>query len=114
MDRIGTVRESPVKGDSCTRWGRGALVLAAIFFLVGCAGGGGPASNPGKGDRLDILTNFTLALSKRDFRTATDMLAPTERTLFLDGGGKVLPEYKERLRAMRLTTLVNNPSILVE
>lgn len=90
----------------------GPALLA--FLLAACARNDRRAFQPKDGDRLEILTNFTLALSKRDFAMAVGMISPSDRDLMLGADGQVKPEYQERLRAMRLTTLVHNPLISIE
>jgi hypothetical protein len=42
------------------------------------------------------------------------MLAPSDRDRLIGADGKVLPEFEDRLRAMRLTTLAGNPLVTVE
>jgi hypothetical protein len=54
-----------------------------------------------------------LALSKHDFRDAARYLAPADRAKLADAEEGILPEYRERVRAIRRTTLLNNPLIEV-
>ena len=88
-------------------------VLALLF--AACAGDSRRVAQPKHGnDRLEILTSYTLALSKRDFPTAVGMISQADRDRMLGADGQVTPEIQERLRAMRLTTLVRNPLISIE
>lgn len=86
--------------------------FSAAFLLTACAGAS--SGNRTDRNRLEVLTDFTLALSKRDFGSASSMMATRDRMRVADEKGGVLPQYKERLCAMRLTTLVNNPMIRIE
>jgi hypothetical protein len=97
-------------------WTLPGLALAGLLgalLATGCsstrkAGTAEPA------DRLETLTNFTIALSKRDFASAAGMLAPGERLRLVGESGAIKEDYRERLRAMRLSTLMNNPMIRVD
>lgn len=93
-----------------------ALGMAVlVFLLAACAGDKRRAFQPKRGnDRLEVLTTFTLALSKRDFATAADMMSPADRSRLLGEDGQVMPGYQERLRALRLTTMAQNPLISIE
>lgn len=91
-------------------WG----AAAALALLSACAGKPRTAFESGDRGRLEILTNYTLALSKRDFRAAAAMLAPVDRERLLGADGLVRPEYRDRLRAMRRSTLVSNPLVAIE
>jgi hypothetical protein len=84
----------------------------AAALLTGCGSSAFPGfSDPGK-KRLDVLTSFTLALSKRDFLEAAAYLAPADRAKLADDAG-ILPQYRERVRAIRRATLMNNPLVEV-
>lgn len=86
--------------------------ILAASWLAGCSPSAFRApSDPGR-ERLDVLTSFTLALSKRDYRAAAAYLAPADRAK-LAGPEGILPEYRERVRAIRRSTLLNNPLIEV-
>jgi hypothetical protein len=91
-------------------------LLQALVVVSGLAGCSLSASRSGSGpgrERLDVLTSYTLALSKRDYVEAARFLAPADRAKLADPAGGILPEYRERVRAVRRTTLVNNPLIEV-
>ena len=92
----------------------GSLVAAALLLLAGCAGNPRKAFETGTPDRLEILTNYTLSLSKRDFEGAAARLAPADRERLLGSDGKVRAEFQDRLRAMRLSTLAANPLVTLE
>jgi hypothetical protein len=62
---------------------------------------------------LDVLTSFSLALSKYNFRDAARYLAPADRAKLAGAEEGILPEYRDRVRAIRRTTLLNNPLIEV-
>jgi hypothetical protein len=62
---------------------------------------------------LDVLTSFSLALSKHDFREAARYLSPADRAKLAGPEEGILPEYRDRVRAIRRTTLMNNPLIEV-
>ena len=93
---------------------RSAWAAAALVFLAACAGKPRTGFGAGEQGRLDILTAYTLALSKRDFRTAADLLAPADREKLLGSDGQVKEEFRDRLRAMRLSTLSSNPLVTLE
>jgi hypothetical protein len=92
---------------------RSILIMAlAACWLAGCASSSSRGSRDRGRERLDVLASFTLALSKRDFLEAATYLAPADRAKLADAGG-ILPEYRERVRAIRRSTLMNNPLIEV-
>jgi predicted transcriptional regulator len=94
---------------------RSSLLQAflVVFGLVGCSSSAYRDLYPSGQGRLDVLTSFSLALSKYDFREAARYLAPADRAK-LAGPEGILPEYRERVRAIRRTTLLNNPLIEVQ
>lgn len=97
-------------------WTAPGLALAGILGVLlatGCASTR-KAESAAPGDRLETLTNFTLALSKRDFESAAGMLAPGDRLRLVGEAGSIKEEYRDRMRAMRLSTLMNNPAIRVD
>jgi hypothetical protein len=84
-----------------------------VLGLAGCSSSAFPErGHPGR-ERLEVLTGFTLALSKYDFREAASYLAPADRAKLAGADAGILPEYRERIRAIRRTTLLNNPLIEV-
>lgn len=86
--------------------------LVVVTGFVGCA----PSSSwgPGRGgDRLEVLTSYTIAISKRDYKSAAALLAGPDRMRIASVDAGILPEYRDRIRAMRLTTLLENPLIEV-
>ena len=89
-------------------------MAAAAVLLAGCAGKPRKAFDSGNPDRLARLSDFTLSLSERDFEGAAAMLAPADRARLLGAEGEVRQEFKDRLRAMRLSTLVANPFVTLE
>lgn len=93
---------------------RSSLLQAffVVFGLVGCSSSAYRDLYPSGQNRLDVLTSFSLALSKYDFREAARYLSPADRAK-LAGPEGILPEYRERVRAIRRTTLLNNPLIEV-
>lgn len=94
--------------------GLGAFLVSLALLGAGCSPAPRTKVAFGKEtDRLEVLTTFTLAVSKRDFHSATLLIDPSERGLFLDDKGIMRAEFQERLRAMRRTTLMNNPAITV-
>jgi hypothetical protein len=87
--------------------------LLWVSGLVGCSSSAfRTAFNPER-ERLDVLTSYSLALSKRDYREAAKFLAPEDRSRIANPDQGILPEYRERVRAIRRTTLMNNPLIEV-
>jgi hypothetical protein len=89
-----------------------AFVLCASG--MGCSQGWGTLSKNAEDRRLEVLTSFTLDLSKRDFKAAAGMLSASDRSRMLDEDGQIRPEFRERLLALRLTTLLSNPMIKLE
>jgi hypothetical protein len=87
--------------------------LLVVFALAGCSPSAFPRSSDTAQERLDVLTSFSLALSKRDYRAAAGYLGPEDRTKLADGEGAIRPEYRDRVRAIRRATLMNNPLIEV-
>lgn len=90
----------------------GFATLAALLILA-CSGGRQDRSNVSGDVQLEILTSFSLALSKREFEKAIGHLAESERTQLLGPDGKVSPEVQDRLRALQLSTLYKDPSVRV-
>jgi hypothetical protein len=100
--------------NGCSGYLQGALLAAGLVALAGCAGKSGKAFDSRGPERLEILTNYTLLLSKRDFEGAAAMLSPADRDRLLGQDGQVRPEFRDRLRAMRHSTLVANPLVTIE
>lgn len=88
-----------------------AVPALAVVFLFGCAHLSSGIFKDTRQKRLDALTSYTLALSKRDYRLAASLLSPGDRAKLADPETGILPEFRDRLRAMRLTTMMNNPLI---
>lgn len=88
-------------------------LLQALLVAVGLAGCSSAFRGHHGSDRLDVLTSFSLALSKYDFREAAAYLAPADRAKLAGPEEGILPEYRNRVRAIRRTTLLNNPLIEV-
>ncbi|MBW8888199.1 MAG: hypothetical protein JF616_10630 [Fibrobacteres bacterium] len=89
------------------------LALIVVVGLVGCSSSAFPRFSDPQQERLDVLTSFSLALSKRDYRAAAGYLGPEDRAKLADGTEGILPEYRDRVRAIRRATLLNNPLIEV-
>ena len=87
--------------------------LLVVLGLAGCSSTAFPGRATGGEDRLEALTSFSLALSKRNFRDAAAYLPPADRAKLASPETGILPEYRERVRAIRRTTLLNNPLIEV-
>lgn len=85
--------------------------LLVVMGLSGCSSSAFPGRSDPKQERLDVLTSFTLALSKRDYRAAAGYLSPEDRAKLATAEAGILPEYRERVRAIRRATLLNNPLI---
>jgi hypothetical protein len=84
-----------------------------VLGLAGCSSTAFRGRTHGGEDRLDVLTSFSLALSKRNFRDAAGYLPPADRAKLASPETGILPEYRDRMRAIRRTTLMNNPLIEV-
>jgi hypothetical protein len=95
---------------------RSSLLRAfvVVLGLVGCSSTAFPGRHASGQDRLDVLTSFSLALSKYDFREAARYLAPADRAKLAGPEEGILPQYRDRVRAIRRTTLLNNPLIEVK
>jgi len=89
------------------------LVLIVVVGLAGCSSSAFPRSSDSRQERLDVLTSFSLALSKRDYRAAAAYLGPEDRAKLAGGTEGILPQYRDRVRAIRRATLMNNPLIEV-
>jgi hypothetical protein len=103
-------------GNGMRPWTLTGLALAGILGILpatGCSSAR-KAEAAAPADRLETLTNFTIALSKRDFTAAAGMLAPGERLRLVGESGSIKEEYRDRIRAMRLSTMMNNPAIRVD
>lgn len=85
-----------------------SAAFALSILAAACTGGRGI-----RAERLDILTSFTVALSERDYAAAAALLSPGDQSALADPQNGILPEYRIRMRAMRLTTLADNPLIEV-
>jgi hypothetical protein len=85
--------------------------LLAMMGFAGCSASAFPGRADPKQERLDVLTSFTLALSKHDYRAAAGFLAPEDRAKLASADAGILPEYRERVGAIRRATLLNNPLI---
>lgn len=88
-------------------------LLVVVFGLAGCCSSAFPGSSDPRQERLDVLTSFSLALSKRDYRAAAAYLGPEDYAKLAGGNEGILPAYRERVRAIRRATLMNNPMIEV-
>lgn len=87
--------------------------LLVVFGLAGCSSSAFPGFSDPRQERLEVLTSFSLALSKRDYRAAATYLGPEDRAKLAGGEEGILPEYRDRVRAVRQATLFNNPMIEV-
>jgi hypothetical protein len=87
--------------------------LLVVLGLAGCSSTAFRGHTRGGEDRLEVLTSFSLALSKHNFRDAAGYLPPADRAKLADPETGILPEYRDRIRAIRRTTLLNNPLIEV-
>ena len=90
------------------------LTLFLALMGTACSVGSPHALKRQDRRRLDVLTSFTLDLSKRDFAAAVRIMSVSDRSRMVDRDGLVRPEYRERLLALRLSTLLNNPAIKEE
>lgn len=96
---------------TANRFFRMGLGLLLCGTWMGCSQGSGALSKNPERRRLEVLTNFTLELSKRDYKAAAGMLSAPDRSRMVDEDGFIRTEFRERLLALRLTTLLNNPMI---
>ena len=85
--------------------------VLAVMGLIGCSASAFSRHSDPHQERLDVLTSFTLALSKHDYRAAAGYLAPEDRAKLASADAGILPEYRERVSAIRRATLLNNPLI---
>ncbi len=93
----------------------GPLLAAALLSLgTGCSQGRLGMTPHNGNQRLDVLTSFTLAVSRRDFKSAVNLMSPGEQTRFLDQNGNFKPEYASRLEALQLDDMDHNPDVVVK
>lgn len=83
------------------------------LFLLGCSTGRMDRQDVRADARLEVLTSFSMALSKRDFNKAIGYLADSERQGLLGPDGVVPADIQERLRALEISTLYKDPAIKV-
>lgn len=88
-----------------------SLVVASV--LIGCSSSAVGGKGGSGRDRLDVLTSYSLALSERNYAEAATYLGPADRAQLAGADGSILPEYRERVRAIRRSTLLNNPLVEV-
>lgn len=90
--------------------------LACLAFLTSC-GGSRPkddAIDPDKADLIDVLTLFVEAVQADRYEKAFSYLTPSERARMLESGAEPSPEVKRRLKALRLSTLAQKPSVRLQ
>lgn len=85
-------------------------------FLAGC-GGSRPkddAIDPDKEELIDVLTLFVEAVQADRFDKAFVYLTPAEKSRMIEAGGDPSPEVKRRLKALRLSTLAQKPTVRLQ
>lgn len=90
-----------------------AFSILATSLFWGCG-----ASNPWLGqslqeDKIDRLIVFKEAVSLRNFAKAARILSPEDSSQIVDSSGSVPEEMQNRLRAVKLRTLVNQEDVRV-
>lgn len=97
------------------RW-NGWLAGLAILGLAACGGTrpGEDAIDPDKAELIDALTLFVEAVQADRFERALEYLTPDERRRMLDAGSQPSPDIKRRLKALRLSTLAQKPSVRLQ
>jgi hypothetical protein len=95
----------------------GRFTVPNVFFmvsaigLVGCASHSGGFLRSADERRLEVLTSFSTALNAKYYQKAVWYLCQEDQMKILNAAGEVPPGFREKLRALKLSTLNGNPSV---
>lgn len=90
-----------------------AFSIFAASHFWGCGAGiPGLGRNPQE-EKIDRLIMFKEAVSLRNFAKAARILSPEDSSQIVDSSGSVPEEMQNRLRAVKLRTLVNQEDVRV-
>jgi hypothetical protein len=85
-------------------------VCLGAWLLAGCASG--PRDiDPAKEKLIDKLTLFIEAVQTDKFEQAFTYLTPSEKAKMAAPGGDVNPMVRRQLKAVRLSTLAQKPTV---
>ncbi|MBF0432182.1 MAG: hypothetical protein HQK83_12935 [Fibrobacteria bacterium] len=88
------------------------MLSISLILLIGCSSSK-PASGSEKGSKLELLTDFSVAVNENNFEKAISYLSLNEQARFqqrLASDGEIT---RKQLKALRLQKLNNNQSIRV-
>lgn len=90
--------------------------LACLIVTASCGGSrpGDEAIDPDKAELIDVLTLFVEAVQADRYDKAFSYLTSSERARMLESGAEPSPEVKRRLKALRLSTLAQKPSVRLQ
>lgn len=92
----------------------GFLACWAYLTSCGAARPGDEAIDPDKAELIDVLTLFVEAVQADRYEKAFTYLTPSEKARMLESGAEPSPEVKRRLKALRLSTLAQKPSVRLQ
>lgn len=98
------------------KWARHLGFLVCLAFLAACGGSrpGDADIDPDKAELIDALTLFVEAVQADRFEKAFSYLTQSEKARMLESGAEASPEVKRRLKALRLSTLAQKPSVRLQ
>lgn len=90
--------------------------LACFGYLAACGGSrpGDEAIDPDKAELIDVLTLFVEAVQADRYQKAFSYLTSSEKARMLESGAEPSLEVKRRLKALRLSTLAQKPSVRLQ
>lgn len=95
----------------------GRITAGALLLGLLACGGSRPqedAIDPDKAELIDALTLFVEAVQADRFERALEYLTPEERRRMLDAGNQPSADIKRRLKALRLSTLAQKPTVRLQ
>jgi hypothetical protein len=90
--------------------------LGFLACLTACGGSrpGEEAIDPDKAELIDVLTLFVESVQADRFDKAFSYLTSSEKARMLESGAEASPEVKRRLKALRLSTLAQKPTVRLQ
>jgi len=82
------------------------LALFIVFFLVACASSGGSVNRDNPDKTNEAMITFVTKARAGFWNEAMEIVTPEERSDMMEDG-KILPEYKEAVDRIRLSTIKN-------
>ncbi|MFC1585632.1 hypothetical protein ACFL5V_08810 [Fibrobacterota bacterium] len=86
-------------------------IFVTLLLITGCSTSKSSRGSQGQGNLLEVLTDFSIALNKNNFREALDYLIEDEKMQLIQPDQSISSESKKQLKALRLQKLIKNPKI---